>query len=132
MAKSDPPPNNGKKGAQTTRKPVDARVSFLYQAAKYFAGVVLDSSSNVTRRELDPLEKHRASTVFASGPVPSDSKDMDDNPAEVAKKAPPQISSKYDESSTPRRIRLMQVLRKVTLEKYKKTGWPAIAGLFSR
>ncbi|KAL8895217.1 MAG: hypothetical protein Q9192_003778, partial [Flavoplaca navasiana] len=94
-----PPPGKGKKDARTTRKPVDARVSYLYQAAKYFAGVKLDNQSNVTGPELDPLEKYQSSRKPTSGAAPIDGMDVNAKSAETLKKGSSEFSSTYDESN---------------------------------
>ena len=99
MGKSNPPPGKGKKDARTTRKPVDARVSYLYQAAKYFAGVKLDDQSNVTGPELDPLENYRISTTPTPGATPIGGMDVNDKSAETSKEESPEFSSTYDESN---------------------------------
>ncbi|KAL8910839.1 MAG: hypothetical protein Q9172_007781 [Xanthocarpia lactea] len=97
MGKSKPPPR--KKEAPTTRKPVDARVTYLYQAAKYFAGIKLDSHSDTTEPGLDPLENHQNSTASASGPVSVHSMDIDDKSVGVPTPGPSNLSSIYDKSS---------------------------------
>ncbi|KAI4281680.1 MAG: hypothetical protein L6R38_003498 [Xanthoria sp. 2 TBL-2021] len=99
MGKSDPAPRKGKKVAQTTRKPVDARVSYLYRAAKYFAGIRLDNQSNTTGPGLDPLENHQISTTSTSGSVPVNSMALDDQSAEVTREGSREFSSNYDKSS---------------------------------
>ncbi|KAL9626059.1 MAG: hypothetical protein Q9204_007615 [Flavoplaca sp. TL-2023a] len=99
MGKSNPPPGKGKKNTPTTRKPVDARVSYLYQAAKYFSGVKLDNQPNVTGPELDPLKNYRISTTPTSGATPIDGMDINDKSAETSKKGSSEFSSTYDESN---------------------------------
>lgn len=99
MGKSNPPPRKGKKVAQNTRKPVDARVSYLYQAAKYFAGDKLDNQSNVTGPELDPLENYRISTTPTSGATLIDGTDVNDKSAETSKEGSSELFSTYDESN---------------------------------
>ncbi len=97
MGKSNPTPRI--KEAPTTRKPVDARISYLYQAATYFAGIQLDSHSAIPQPGLDPLENHHSSIASASGPVSAHSMDIDDKSVGVPTQRPSNLSAIYDESS---------------------------------
>ena len=99
MGKPNPTPGKGKRDAQTTRKPVDARISYLYQAAKYFAGLKLDDQSKATGPELDALENYRISTTSTSADAPVNSMDIDESSAELTKTKSPEFSSTYDESN---------------------------------
>lgn len=99
MGKPNQTPGKGKKDRQTARKPVDARVSYLYQAAKYFAGLKLDNQSEATGPKLDPLENYEFLTTSTSGEAPVNRMDIDGNSTELKKKESPEISSFYDEPS---------------------------------
>lgn len=89
----------GTKVAPTTQKPVDPRVSYLYQAAQYLAGIKLDNHSSTTRPGLDPLANHQISTTTTRGAVPVNSMDLDDKEAKVTKEGSSEFSSNYDEQS---------------------------------
>ncbi|KAL8685347.1 MAG: hypothetical protein Q9224_005854 [Gallowayella concinna] len=107
MSKSNLPPK--KKGAQI-RKPLDARVSFLYQASTYFAGVRLSNISDTGQAAFDRLQEDQKQvdlTASAHMPISNQSIELDLEPKEIATKESSKPPLVFDESST--RLMLSQL-----------------------